>query len=1043
MSHPVQQLKSTRVLACRLAPGAVASLGALIFGAVACSAGPVADPVASLDYAVVDPEARLERLDSSPNESFLSVRGDTTGRLFVGGREALFVYEPMGKGRFGPRRELVRFPPNSWVYDVDFRGNDLYVLTLSALYLIPDGVVKREGLRPQRLLWGVPLYHVHQCFHALAWGPEGDLYISMGDTLVHYGDFDCADHWGHWTFFTPTQPAGIPYTGQGAILRMHPDGSGLRVIARGLRNPCGLVFDRDWNLFSNDNDHESLPHAYVPGRLIHVVPQADFGWPRGWMPHITPDRADLLETMFNGMGRAVPVAEAYLDGAGWPEQLRNNLLVARWGVRAVMRYPFAPRGASFRADERPLLVGKNQARPVGVTVAPDNAIYVTIAYMAHNEGSPIYASDLVRLSPRAADSQPKPERAEITARNATALFQDLSSPVWEVRRRAHLELLRRGGDVFPQAAGRLSKTKSTDAAFADLLWLTAAGRSDAARGRLGEMAADSSAAVRLHAVRALREFFGSDARVSQTLAANLRDSDPQVALAATCAFFEASPVPLESITRVARSTDTYLRQSASRVLAERAPLSFLKTTCTDADEPTRLAGVLAAGFRLTVPRPMEPIPTELPLAPWSTGDVYHVKYLDETVDLRTRGRLGLFTVAEHWRAAKHADEQEALFALLRERLADRSDPVRLQAAYFLSLLNDPRTEPEIGALRKQTERRRLVNAPLKQMGRAWAIGPFPDSGRGLAAVHPPEQGAVDLAATYGSLTKTLAWQPLKNERAFDFIKAFGPAGDASFYAYCRVTSPIRQQMLLLPGSDDGLKIWQNGKPVWTYAGVRAALPLQDVVYLDLQPGSNDLLFRVNNVEGACELYAHYRTLREVSATLPEKFDNGALLSRLKSAGAGGGTIGPEFLAVNWPDAARRGNPERGRKLFSSDGIGCAKCHAIDDTSAAVGGPSLAGAAARFTIPYLVESVLDPSRTVSPVFRATSFVMRDGKVLTGLVLSETADKIELLLPDATRRTLAVAEVEQRRLQKTSPMPAGLVKTPAELGDLLAYLLRSTK
>ena len=93
---------------------------------------------------------------------------------------------------------------------------------------------------------------------------------------------------------------------------------------------------------------------------------------------------------------------------------------------------------------------------------------------------------------------------------------------------------------------------------------------------------------------------------------------------------------------------------------------------------------------------MEPIPTELPLAPWSTGDVYHVKYLDETVDLRTPGRLGLFTVAEHSRAAKHADEQETLFALLRERLADRSDPVRLQAAYFLSLLNDPRTEPEIG-----------------------------------------------------------------------------------------------------------------------------------------------------------------------------------------------------------------------------------------------------------------------------------------------------------------------------------------------------------
>ncbi len=295
-------------------------LAALVL-AIGCSHGRAAD---TLDYAVVDPDLKLERLDTSPKESFLSMRADSAGRLFVGGREALFVYEPAGAGRFTPRRELLRFPADSWVYDIEIRGHDLYVLTLSALYVIPDGVVKREGLEAKRLLWGVPRYHDHQCFHALAWGPQGDLYISMGDTLVHYGDFDRADHWGHWTFFTPKSPAGIPYTGQGAVLRMHPDGSGLQVVASGFRNPCGLVFDRDWNLFSNDNDHESLPHAYVPGRLIHVSPHSDFGWPRGWMPHITPDRSDLLETMFNGMGRAVPVGEAYLDSPDLPARLRHN-----------------------------------------------------------------------------------------------------------------------------------------------------------------------------------------------------------------------------------------------------------------------------------------------------------------------------------------------------------------------------------------------------------------------------------------------------------------------------------------------------------------------------------------------------------------------------------------------------------------------------------------------------------------------------------------------------------------------------------------------
>jgi hypothetical protein len=48
-----------------------------------------------------------------------------------------------------------------------------------------------------------------------------------------------------------------------------------------------------------------------------------------------------------------------------------------------------------------------------------------------------------------------------------------------------------------------------------------------------------------------------------------------------------------------------------------------------------------------------------------------------------------------------------------------------------------------------------------------------------------------------------------------------------------------------------------------------------------------------------------------------------------------------------------------------------------------------------------------------------------------------------LPDATLRTLAASEVEQRTIRPTSPMPAGLVKTPDELRDLLAFLLLSKK
>jgi len=56
-----------------------------------------------------------------------------------------------------------------------------------------------------------------------------------------------------------------------------------------------------------------------------------------------------------------------------------------------------------------------------------------------------------------------------------------------------------------------------------------------------------------------------------------------------------------------------------------------------------------------------------------------------------------------------------------------------------------------------------------------------------------------------------------------------------------------------------------------------------------------------------------------------------------------------------------------------------------------------------------------------------------------VVNETAEQVELLLPDTSRQVLAKKEIEERNASALSPMPAGLVKTPAELRDLLAYLL----
>src|SRR5947209_2873781 len=113
---------------------------------------------------------QVTTIDADAGEPLLAVRADTMGRLFVGGRESLFVYEPDGKGGFRPRQRLYRFPADTEINAKEIRGNDLYVATRSAIYVIADGVHKRDGLKPTKLLWGVPRGDARQGFRALAWG---------------------------------------------------------------------------------------------------------------------------------------------------------------------------------------------------------------------------------------------------------------------------------------------------------------------------------------------------------------------------------------------------------------------------------------------------------------------------------------------------------------------------------------------------------------------------------------------------------------------------------------------------------------------------------------------------------------------------------------------------------------------------------------------------------------------------------------------------------------------------------------------------------
>lgn len=125
---------------------------------------------------------------------------------------------------------------------------------------------------------------------------------------------------------------------------------------------------------------------------------------------------------------------------------------------------------------------------------------------------------------------------------------------------------------------------------------------------------------------------------------------------------------------------------------------------------------------------------------------------------------------------------------------------------------------------------------------------------------------------------------------------------------------------------------------------------------------------------------------------------------------------------------------RGRKVFHEK---CGGCHVLFDAGRKVG-PNLTGSQ-RNNIDYLLENLLDPSAVVPRDYRMTRFAMESGRVLTGIVASETDAAVTVKTPTADV-LLSVSEIRVRKQSSVSIMPEGLLEKmrDADLRALFAYL-----
>lgn len=217
------------------------------------------------------------------------------------------------------------------------------------------------------LVTGLPsgYYPLHQN-NNLALGPDHRLYLGVGSTSDH-------------------DPETVQWAA--SIISFNLDGSDLRTFATGLRNPYGLAFSAEGQLFATDNAPDQLNYSLPsvpPDELNLIVEGGDYGFPHyfGNTPSDSKTRPPLVAFTME----TVPTGLVVYSGSQFPAEYRGNVFVALWqagpemdgglprrGLR-IARITLSGSGNAVQAVDHDFITGLQG--PIGVTVGKAGELYV-------------------------------------------------------------------------------------------------------------------------------------------------------------------------------------------------------------------------------------------------------------------------------------------------------------------------------------------------------------------------------------------------------------------------------------------------------------------------------------------------------------------------------------------------------------------------------------------------------------------------------------------------------------------------------------------
>ncbi len=625
----------------------------------------------------------------------------------------------------------------------------------------------------------------------------------------------------------------------------------------------------------------------------------------------------------------------------------------------------------------------------------------------HRRGKP-YVTGWWGTRPAAGNpARPKDQDWEGTAVVEDLLRQALRTPSPQVRLEAVLAQLEVQDPLALETIRSLAASDPEPAVREKVFAVLAAQKDDAATSILSEIAQSSQQpeAMRSLALNALISIGGADAQTALLNIAQIATTPPSVLSECLLGIERLNVAQAKDAVAALLSHDTPEIRSA-------AAACFAKVG--GEDTTPALIGLLADNS-----------PEVQMAALTSLGRHGDSEAVPAMLELLPQPELRSTAI----RALAPIQDRRALSAYL-QGLVDRDPQLRTVcgqtlAAMKAKIIGDLTALHQANELAPEVRRELGLLFSHPQPIRSWKIlgnwskeAPFPEFDR---------QATPDFGTAVNLGDRKLKWNSIQLTDAdgkYEPNQLGDPTGNAWALAYAEIEAAQATSVRWQLGSDDQARVWFNDDLVYEYLDNRGWSKDQGQGEARLQKGTNRIWFLSGNSSG------------------PWQF----------SLAVGGPDPQLEFLYVDVPPSldlasfrkaaiAGEGDADRGKKLFlDPQGIGCAKCHAVDKQGTADIGPNLLGVGSKYPRDELIRSVLEPSNRIASGYEMTVISTVEGETLQGIVKQENDDEIVFATTQAETIKIPKDLVDERVKSSLSAMPNGLEKGMSlqDFADIIAYL-----